>query len=83
MSAHTDEQPTVELLHAEISVLTLCLANDVYASLLMQLSNLGLQGNLLMGTLPQSWNALTSVRHCHQPVHILTNLAAVMRSCMS
>lgn len=82
MSAHTDEQPTIELLHGEISVLTLGLANDADASLLMQLSYLVLQGNLLMGTLPQSWSTLPSVGHC-QTVHILTIVAAVMRSCMS
>lgn len=32
----------------------------------MQLSVLNLQGNSLVGTLPQSWSNLTNVGHCHR-----------------
>lgn len=37
----------------------------------MQLDTLDLHGNLLVGTLPQSWSTLTSVGHCNQRVHLL------------
>lgn len=63
-------------------ILTLCHAKSADVPVLMQLSEINLDGNSFVGTLPNSWSTLVNVGFCQYSLYLLAHVAPIMHTCI-